>query len=64
VDWKFSDASEKAIGCCISQMKSPIHFASRCLSETEVTYAQIEKEMLAISFACTKFHSLIYGQKI
>jgi hypothetical protein len=45
-------------------MKSPIHFASRCLSETKVAYAQIEKEMLAISFACTKFHSLIYGQKI
>ena len=58
------DAYEKAIGCCISQMKSPIHFASRCLSETEVAFAQIEKEILAISFACTKFHSLSYGQKI
>jgi len=23
------DASDKAIGCCLSQMKSPIHFASR-----------------------------------
>ncbi|KAL4098278.1 hypothetical protein QTP88_022916 [Uroleucon formosanum] len=27
------DASDKAIGCCLSQMKSPIHFASRCLNE-------------------------------
>jgi len=34
------------------------------LSESEISFAQIEKEMLAISFACNKFHSLIYGRKI
>ncbi|XP_050533909.1 uncharacterized protein K02A2.6-like [Daktulosphaira vitifoliae] len=58
------DASEGALGCCIFQNKRPIYYASRCLSEIEKTYAQIEKEMLAISFACTKFHSLIYGRKV
>ncbi|KAL4113759.1 hypothetical protein QTP88_017332 [Uroleucon formosanum] len=32
-----------------------------CLNESEISFAQIEKEMLAISF---KFHSLIYGKQI
>jgi len=55
-----TDASERAIGCCIFQNNKPIHYASRCLSDTEINFAQIEKEMLAIVFACTKFHYLIY----
>jgi len=50
------DASEKALGCCILQNKCPIYYASRCLNESEISFAQIEKEMLAISFACNKFH--------
>ncbi|CAI6350058.1 unnamed protein product [Macrosiphum euphorbiae] len=58
-----TDASEKAIGCCIFQNKKPVHYASRCLSDSEINFAQVEKEMLAIVFACTKFHYLIYGQK-
>lgn len=57
-----TDASERAIGCCIFQNNKPIHYASRCLSENEINYAQVEKEMVAIVFACTKFHYLIYGQ--
>jgi len=58
-----TDASEEAIGCCIFQNKKPVHYASRCLSDSEINFAQVEKEMLAIVFACTKFHYLIYGQK-
>jgi len=46
------DASEKALGCCILQNKCPIYYASRCLCENEISFAQIEKEMLAILFAC------------
>jgi len=45
------------------QNNKPIHYASRCLSDTEINFAQIEKEMLAIVFACTKFHYLIHGQQ-
>lgn len=56
------DASQGAVGCCLFQNKKPIYFASRSLSETEIGYAQIEKEMLAITYACSKFHYLIYGQ--
>lgn len=58
------DASEKALGCCILQNKCPIYYASRCISNAEISFTQIEKEMLAISFACNKFHFLIYGRRI
>lgn len=58
------DASEKALGCCLFQNNRPVYYASRCLSETEQMYAQVEKEMLGMVFACKKFHKLIYGQDI
>lgn len=58
------DASQKALGCCLFQNSKPVYYAFKCLSETEQRYAQIEKEMLAIKFACEKFHRLIYGQTI
>ena len=35
--------------------------ASRKLSETERNNAQIEKEMLALQFAATKFEKFVYG---
>ena len=35
---------------------------STFLTETEVRYAQIEKELLAIVFACNKFRQYIYGK--
>jgi hypothetical protein len=57
------DASRDAIGCCILQDNRPVSFASRCLSNTEKEYAQIEKEFLAITYACSKFHYYIYGQE-
>lgn len=36
-------------------------FASRALTETESRYAQLEKELLALVYACQKFHDYIYG---
>lgn len=59
-----TDASKSGVGCVLLQEKRPIAFASRSLSETEENYAQVEKELLAILYACTKFHCYIYGKKV
>ena len=46
------------------QNGQPIAYASRALTSTETCYAQIEKELLAIVFACTHFESYIYGRDV
>lgn len=51
-----TDSSQSGVGCCIMQDNKPISYASRSLTETEKQWAQIEKEMNAILYACTKFH--------
>lgn len=58
------DASQFGLGACLMQNKRPVAYASRTLTKTEVNYAQIEKEMLAICFAVEKFHEFIYGREI
>ena len=58
------DASKDGLGACIMQNGQPIAYGSRSLTKTEQNYVQIEKEMLAIVYGATKFHSYIYGQKV
>jgi transposase InsO family protein len=57
------DASAVALGAALLQGGRPVEYASRTLTDTQTRYAQIEKEMLAILFACEKYHQYIYGQK-
>lgn len=56
------DASQKGLGAVLMQNGKPISYASRALTPTETRYAQIEKEMLAVVFALTKFHQYTYGR--
>lgn len=58
------DASQRGLGCCLIQEGKPISFASRSLTIAEQNYAQIEKEMLAILFACNKFNFYTYGRTV
>lgn len=58
------DASQYGLGCCLLQEGKPISFASRSLTSCERNYSQIEKEMLSIIYACTKFNFYTYGRKI
>lgn len=56
------DASKDGLGACILQNEHPVIFASRSMTKSEQLYAQIEKELLAITFAVEKFHYFIYGR--
>ena len=58
-----AEASQSGLGACLLQECKPIAYASRALTNAERNYAQIEKELLAICFACTKFHQYIYGNE-
>ena len=44
------------------QDDQPIAYASKTLTESQSSWAQIEKEMLAILFGCLKFKQYIYGK--
>ena len=57
------DASSKGMGVAAIQNNGVIAYASRALTPTEQKYAQIEKEMLSVVFACQRFHKLIYGKE-
>lgn len=56
------DSSKDAMGAVICHDKQPIAYASASLSQAQQAYSQIEKELLAILFGCTKFHQYIYGR--
>ena len=55
------DASSKGLGAVLLQDNHPIAYASRALTMCQQNYAQIEKEMLAVVFGCTRFHEYIFG---
>lgn len=58
-----TDASKDGLGCVIVQNGHPVAYASRTLAGREQKWAQIEKELLAIVFACEKFHFMLYGRE-
>ena len=58
------DASKHGIGTCIMQHGQPIAYASKSLTDAEINYAVIEKECLALLFACKRFHQYTYGNKV
>ena len=58
------DASSHGLGACLLQEGRPVCYASRSLTSAEKNYAQIEKELLAIVYGCTKFDQYVYGKKV
>ncbi|MCG7882987.1 MAG: DDE-type integrase/transposase/recombinase, partial [Candidatus Thiodiazotropha endolucinida] len=59
-----SDASKHGLGCVLLQDGKPVCFASKSLTPTEIGYAQIEKELYAVLFACKRFHQMVYSKHI
>ena len=63
-----ADASRNAVGAVLLQLTEgnvwqPVEYASRKMSEAEERYAMIEKEALAITWACEKFDYYLVGRK-
>ena len=54
------DASQKGLGAALLQKGRPVSYASRCMTSAEQNCAQIEKELLAVVFACERFHQYTY----
>lgn len=54
-------ASKYGLCAALVQEGKPIAFASKSLAQSEVQFAQIEKELLTILFGFKRFHQYIYG---
>ena len=59
-----NDASEYGLGSALFQEGKPVAYAIRTLTETEKRYAQIKKEMLAVSFGMETFHHYTYWRHV
>ena len=61
-----ADASLRGLGACLIQKHKgkdqPIAFASKSLTDAETRYANIERELLAIVFACQRFSTYLLGR--
>ena len=57
-----ADASQRGLGACLLQDGQPIAYASKSLTDTETRYANIERELLAILFACQLFNTYVLGR--
>ena len=61
-----ADASLRGLGACLIQKhkgeNQPIAFASKSLTDVETRYANIERELLAIIFACQCFSTYLLGR--
>lgn len=61
-----ADASSYGVGAVLLQELDshwkPVAYASRSMNDTERRYAQIEKEALAVTWACERFSTYILGK--
>ena len=62
-----TDASKEGLGALLEQKFDdgwhPIAYGSRSLTKSEVNYAPIELETLAVVFACKRFNVYLYGRR-
>lgn len=58
------NASDTGLRAVLTQNGQPVAFASRVLSDAEIRYAQIGKELLAVVFGLEKFHQFLYRRPI
>ena len=57
-----TDSSAHSVGAVLLQDNRPVEFAAKSLTETQQRYSVIEKEFLAIAFACKRFRYYLWGR--
>nr|GEV96806.1 reverse transcriptase domain-containing protein [Tanacetum cinerariifolium] len=71
-DWNLTfklmcDATDFSIGTVLGQQKTkhfqPVHYASKTMTETQIHYTTMEKEMLAVVYAFEKFRPYLVLSK-
>ena len=58
------DSSSTGLGAALIQGKQPVAYASKALTPTQQTHAQIKKELLAVVFGCAKCAEYIVGRDV
>ena len=58
------DASQVGLVAVLSQDGKPVAYALAAPTPTEMRYANIEREMLAVVFGCLKYHHYLYGRTL
>ena len=58
-----TDASLKGLGAVLIQGGRTVGFLNKSLTPTETDYSNIERELLAVLFACEKLHVHTFGRK-
>ena len=59
-----ADACKNGLGAVLIQEEKPVAYASRAMTPTQIRYAMIEKELLAVVFGCERFHQYIYAKQV
>jgi len=59
-----TDASRKDLCCDVMQEGKPVKLLSKPLTPAEADCSNVERELLAILFACERLHTHIFGRTI
>ena len=58
------DASQGGVGAALIQDEGPVAYNLKAMNETQQHWAQIEKELLAVLFACKCFRQYVFGKPV
>ena len=59
-----ANALQRGLCTCLLQEGQPIAFVNKSLTDNETRYTNIERELLAIVFACQQFNTYVLGIEI
>ena len=59
-----ADVSKHGLGGALLRDGKPVCFASKSQTPTEISSAQITKELYSVLLACKRFHQMVYGKRI